>query len=77
MTYMIQSIDNSKAFQKDDIPPKSLKANVDICSIVLTSDVNRCIVNGTFPNTVKPLNSGHLPDWERVSAIGRCPLFRG
>ena len=33
MTYIIQSVDTSKAFQKDDIPPKNLKANVDICSI--------------------------------------------
>ena len=34
MTYMIQGVDTSKAIQKDDIPPKILKANVDICSIV-------------------------------------------
>ena len=53
MTYMIQSVDTSKAFQKDDIPPNILKANIDISSIVLTSDVNRCIVNGNFPNNVK------------------------
>ena len=45
MTNMIQSIDTSEAFQKDDIPPKSLKANVDICSIVLTSDVNRWYIS--------------------------------
>ena len=34
MTYMIQSVDSTKAFQKGDIPPKMLKANEDICSIV-------------------------------------------
>ena len=51
--YIIQSVDSTKAFQKDDIPPTILKANEDICSIVLTSDINRCIVNGTFPNNLK------------------------
>ena len=30
-----------------------LKANEDICSIVLTSDINRCIVNWTFPQNFK------------------------
>ena len=42
-----QSVDSTKAFQKGDILPKILKAKEDICSIVLTSDVNRCIANGT------------------------------
>ena len=51
--YIIQSVDSTKAFQKDDIPPTILKANEDICSIVLTSDINRCIVNGTFPTNLK------------------------
>ena len=40
-------------FQKNDIPPKILKANEDICSIVLTADINRCIKNGTFPDILK------------------------
>ena len=30
MTYMIQIVDSTKAFQMNDIPPKSLKANEDI-----------------------------------------------
>ena len=51
--YIILRVDSTKAFQKDDIPPTILKANEDICSIVLTSDINRCIVNGTFPNNLK------------------------
>ena len=63
---MIQNVDTSKAFQKDDIPPKLLKANVDICSIVLTSDVNRCIVNATFPNNLK--NADITPTFKK------CPL---
>ena len=53
MLCMIQSIDSTKAFQKNDIPPNILKANEDICSIVLMSDINRCIVNGTFPQNLE------------------------
>ena len=51
--YIIQNVDSTKAFQKDDIPLTILKANEDICSLVLTSDINRCVVNGTFPNNLK------------------------
>ena len=49
MLCKMQSVDSTKAFQKADI----LKANEDICSVVLTSDINRGIVNGTFPNNLK------------------------
>ena len=48
---------------KDDIPPTILKANEDICSIVLTSDINRCIVNGTFPNNLK--NADIIPTFKK------------
>ena len=47
MMHLIQEVDSTKVFQKNDIPPKMLKANGDVCSIVLTADINRCIVNGT------------------------------
>ena len=40
MLRMIQSIDSTKAFQKNDFPPNILIANEDICSIVLTADIN-------------------------------------
>ena len=47
------NIDSAKAYQKDNIPPQILKDNVDICSYVLFSDVNKCIYNGAFPNNLK------------------------
>ena len=47
------NIDSAKAYQKDNIPPQILKDNVDICSYVLFSDVNKCIYNGVFPNNLK------------------------
>ena len=50
---IISNIDSAKAYQKDNIPPQILKDNVDICSYVLFSDVNKCIYNGVFPNNLK------------------------
>ena len=40
MLVVIENLDSSKAFQKDNIPPKFLKDNKDICSTFLTNDVN-------------------------------------
>ena len=51
--YIISNIDSAKAYQKDNIPPQILKDNVDICSYVLFSDVNKCMYNGVFPNNLK------------------------
>ena len=38
---MITNMDSSKAYQTDNIPPKFLKQNDDICSVILSSDLNR------------------------------------
>ena len=46
-------MDSSKTYKKDNIPPKLLMANGDICSIIITPDLNRCIANGTFPINLK------------------------
>ena len=40
---IIINIDSSKAYQRDNIPPHLLKNNVDICTIVLSSDINMYI----------------------------------
>ena len=53
MQKQIGNLDSSKAYQKDNIPPKILKENGDICSLVLAFDINRCLQNGTFPNNLK------------------------
>ena len=50
---VIEDLDTSKSYQKDNIPPKILKENKDICCIILTTDISRCIKNGTFPNNLK------------------------
>ena len=43
---VINTIDSSKAYQKGNIPPQILKINVDICSMTLVYDINKCINNG-------------------------------
>ena len=45
---VINNIDSSKACQNDNIPAKVLKEKVDICTIVLSSDINNCILNRIF-----------------------------
>ena len=49
---VINNIDLSKAYQKDNIPPSILKANVDIIAKVL-HDINLNIENGSFPVNLK------------------------
>ena len=53
MLMVIQNLNSSKAYQKDNIPPKLLKKNKDISSKLLTNDVCRCINNGLFLNNHK------------------------
>ena len=50
---IISNIDSSKAYQNNNIPPQILKDNVDICTVFLSSDINKCIYNGIFPNNLK------------------------
>ena len=37
----IIEIDSSKAYQRDNIPPKLLKENIDICAVVLFPHLNK------------------------------------
>ena len=50
---VINTIDSSKAYQKGNIPPQILKINVDICSMTLVYDINKCINDGLFPDNLK------------------------
>ena len=71
----ISSIDSSRAYQRDNIPPQILKENVDICTIVLSSDVNKSIYNGIFPNNLK--HADITPTFkknERLHKINHRPI---
>ena len=49
----IKTLDSSKAYQVNNIPPKLLKDNADICVIAIHNDINRNIVKGCFPVNLK------------------------
>ena len=50
---VFNNINSSKAYQKNNIPPQILKDNVDICTVILSSDINNCIYHSIFPNNLK------------------------
>ena len=61
---VINNIDSSKAYQKDNIPPSILKANVDIIAKVLHNDIN---LNGSFPVNLK--NADATPIFKTLERI--------
>ena len=50
---VIRNIDSSKAYQKDNIPPKILEENADILSSFLKDDINLSFDKGKFPGNLK------------------------
>ena len=64
---VINNIDSSKAYQKDNIPPSILKANVDIIAKVLHNDINLNIENGSFPVNLK--NADVTPIFKKLERI--------
>ena len=53
MLKVSEDLDSSKSYQKDNIPTKILKDNKDICTIILKTDINRCIIDSIFPINLK------------------------
>ena len=49
----MENLDVSKSFPKDNIPPKIIKENKDIFSILLTNGMRKCIENCIFPVNLK------------------------
>ena len=64
---VINNIDSSKAYQKDNIPPSILKADVDIIAKVLHNDTNLNIENGSFPVNLK--NADVTPIFKKLERI--------
>ena len=50
---VIKNNDSSKAYQKDNIPPKILKENVDVLPSFLKDDINLSFDKGKFPGNQK------------------------
>ena len=63
---VINNIDSSKAYQKDNIHPSILKANVDIIVKVLHNDINLNIENGSFPVNLKNAVTPIFKKLERI-----------
>ena len=61
--------DSSKAYQKENISPKVLKENADVVSIVLSSDINRCLYNENFPSNLK--NSDITPTFKKGNRLSK------
>ena len=53
LTEVVSHMGISKASQTNDIPPKMLKENFDICSYFLLTNVNNCILEAEFPDNLK------------------------
>ena len=50
----IIKLNQQKFYQKDNIPTiKILKDNKDICTVLLKTDINRCIIDSIFPINLK------------------------
>ena len=45
---VLKSLNPSKAFQNDNIPPSYLRDNADVCAGVICNDVNRSIKKDAF-----------------------------
>ena len=54
---------------KDNIPPKILKNNKDICSIILTNDIDRCMAKGEFPKSLK--NADITPIFKKDNRLSK------
>ena len=61
---VIKNIDSSKAYQKDNIPPKILKENADVLSSFLKDDINLSFDKGKFPGNLK--NADITPIFKKV-----------
>ena len=59
---LIKTLDSSKSIQKDDIPTKMIKENMDIMLNTFNDNINKCFSEPFFPDDLK-----------RAEAI---PIFR-
>ena len=62
---VIRNVNSSKAYQKENIPPKVLKENTDVLSRFLKDDINLNIDKGKFPDNLK--NADITPIFKKTS----------
>ena len=64
---VIKNIDSSKAYQKNNIPPKVLKDNADVLSSFIHDNINQNINKGKFPDNLK--NADITPIFKKFDCI--------
>ena len=62
---VIKNIDSSKAYQKDNIPPKILKENANVLSSFLKDDINLSFDKGKYPGNLK--NADITPIFKKLN----------
>ena len=72
----IENLDYSNVYQKNNIPPKMLKASDDMSALLLCSDNNRCISEGRFPNNLKSADLTPTYKMAEQSSKGNLWIFR-
>ena len=50
---LIKTLDSSKTVQKDNIPTKIIKENMDIMSNIFHDNINKCFSESFFPDDLK------------------------
>ena len=50
---LIKTLDSSKTIQKDNIPTKIIKENMDIMSNTFHDSINKCFSESFFPDGLK------------------------
>ena len=64
---IINNLNTSKAYQKNNIPPKLLKENADVCASVICNDINSNIERGYFP--VNNKNADITPTFKKADRL--------
>ena len=64
---IINNLNTSKAYQKNNIPPKLLKDNADVCASVICNDINSNIERGCFPVNLK--NADITPTFNKADRL--------
>ena len=50
---LVKIVDSSKTIQKDNIPTKIIKENMDIMSNIFHDNINKCFSESFFPDDLK------------------------
>ena len=84
INFLIGNPDSSKVTQRQNISPKILKENTEVCSTILCADINRCIHRGTLLKILEDaditharlFNVNYRPDFTNAFKIYEKVLYK-